>query len=146
MQTCPSLIRTLDIQCSNSTTSHVYRHSITDTTKSIPSTHIPVLTPQNSQQVENVRNKKLKEKRISNDSLYNLHEIAIDIPSFVHKIETYLDMVCVCGGKEILDKFEKVLLLQSPSSQMLSYDTTFKLGDFYVFALVFHHIFFRKHQ
>ena len=144
MQTCPSLIRTLDIQCSNSTTSHVYRHSITDTTKSIPSTHIPVLTPQNSQQVENVRNKKLNEKRISNDSLYNLHEIAIDIPSFVHKIETYPDMICVCGRKEILDEFEKVLLLQSPSSQMLSYDTTFKLGDFYVSALVFRHTLFQE--
>ena len=57
VQICPLVIRTLDIQCSNSTTSHVYRHSITDTTKSIPSTHIPVLTSRNSQQVENVRKK-----------------------------------------------------------------------------------------
>ena len=144
VRTCPSVMCTLDIQCSKSTTSNVYRHSITNTSKSIPSTHIPVLEPRNSQQVENVRNRKSKEKRISNDSLYNLHEIAIDIPSFVHKIETYPDMVCVCGWKEILDEFEKVLLLQSPSPQMLSYDTTFQLGDFYISALVFRHTLFQE--
>ena len=53
-------------------------------------------------------------------------------------------MICVCGRKDILDEFEKVLLLQSSSSQMLSYDTTFELGDFYVSALVFHHTLFQE--
>ena len=53
-------------------------------------------------------------------------------------------MVCVCGRKEILDKFAKVLPLQSPSSQMLSYDTTFKLGDFHVSTLVFCHTLFQE--
>ena len=48
------------------------------------------------------------------------------------------------GKKEILAEFEKVLLLQSPSSQLLSYDTTFQLGDLYVSALVFHHTLFRE--
>ena len=144
VRTCPSVMHNLDAQCSTSTTSNVYRTMITDTSMSIPSTHIPVLKPRDSQQVENVRNRKLKEKRIGHDSLYNLHEIATDNPSFIHKIETYPDMVCVCGRREILNEFEKVLLLQSPSSQLLSYDTTFQLGDFYVSALVFRHTLFQE--
>ena len=87
------------------------------------------MQPQNSQQVENIRNKKLREQRITHDALYNLHEIATDMPDFVHKIETHPYMLCICGKGTILEEFEKVLLLQSPYVspyvQLLSYDTTF---------------------
>ena len=52
------------------------------------------------------------------------------------EITTYPDLVGICGLQEILEEANKVLQLKSPS-QLLSYDTTFKLGDFYVSPLLF---------
>ena len=72
---------------------------------------------------------------MSHDSLYNLHEIALDLPDFVHLIHTYPDLVCVCGTKQ---------LLQSPVPQLLAYDTTFELGDFYLSTLTFRHTLFKE--
>ena len=43
----------------------------------------------------------------------------------------------------MLDKLEKVLYFDT-IEQCLSYDTTFKLGDFNVSALIFRHIIFRE--
>ena len=76
-------------------------------------------------------------KRISQDSLYNLHEISYDLPQFVWFIQTFPDLICVCGIKEILDQFDRVLLVDSVNPQLLSYDTTFQLGGFYVSSLLF---------
>ena len=52
-------------------------------------------------------------QRLSHDSLYNLHEIVIDMPDSVNSIHMHPDLVCVCGSKQLLDKFDSVLLLQS---------------------------------
>ena len=83
-------------------------------------------------------------KRISQDSLYNLHEISYDLPQFVWLIQTFPDLICVCGIKEILDQFDRVLLVDSVNPQLLSYDTTFQLGDFYVSSLLFRHTIFKE--
>ena len=85
-----------------------------------------------------------QQRRISQDALYNLHELAYDLPDFVWSIQTYPDLVSVCGQKEILDQLDRLLVLESPLSQLLSYDTTFKLGDFYVSCLLFRHNLFRE--
>ena len=97
---------------------------------------VPVYTPRNIQQLQNLRFKHLNQTRISQDALYNLHEIAYDIPGFIWKINTFPDLVCVCGLQEIVNELDRVLVLDT-SSQLLSYDTTFKLGDFYVSPLIF---------
>ena len=95
-----------------------------------------VTTPRNMKQLRNLRYKHLNQRRISRDALYNKHELAYDIPGFIRKITTYPDLVCISGLQEILEQANKVLQLKSPS-QLLSYDTTFKLGDFYVSPLLF---------
>ena len=56
-------------------------------------------------------------------------------PGFVWKITTFPDLVCVCGLKELLNEADRVIL---------SYDTTFQLGDFYVSLLIFRHIIFKE--
>ena len=140
-RTCQSVLCSIKNECAVSSTAKVYRRSITNKT---PTSHLSVLQARNSQQVENRRNKKLREQRISHDSLYNLHEIALDMPEFVHKVKTYPDMLCKCGHKAILDELDTVLLLQSPSPQLMSYDTMFQLGDFYVSVLTFRHTLFKE--
>ena len=104
---------------------------------------VPVYTPRNIQQLRNLRFKHLNQTRISQDALYNLHEIAYDIPGFIWKINTFPDLVCVCGLQEIVNELDRVLVLDT-SSQLLSYDTTFKLGDFYVSPLIFRHTLFKE--
>ena len=85
-----------------------------------------------------------QQRRISQDALYNLHEIAYDLPEFVWVIQTYPSLICVCGMQEVLDQLDRLLLVDSPSQQLLSYDTTFQLGDFYVSPLLFRHTLFTE--
>ena len=103
----------------------------------------PVLTPRNIKQLRNLRYQHLNDIRLSRDSLYNLHEIAYDIPGFIWKISTFPDLICVCGLEEIITEFDRVLHIDS-NKQLLSYDTTFQLGDFYVSPLMFWHVLFKE--
>lgn len=83
------------------------------------------------------------QSRISQDTLYNLHELAYDMTGFVWKITTFPDLICVFGMQELLEELDTVLLLES-ESQLLSYDTTFQLGDFYVSPFIFRHTLFSE--
>ena len=53
-------------------------------------------------------------------------------------------MFVATGHKAMFDEMDRVLLLDSPGAQLLSYDTTFQLGDFYVSVLSFKHVLFIK--
>jgi hypothetical protein len=141
VRTCPSVLKRLDKKCSIDTTAKVYKAEISS---EIPASHISVLHPKNSKQVENIRYKQMQKRRISHDALYNMHELAVDLPGFVHLIHTHPDLVCVLGQKAILDQLDRVLILDSPSTQLLSYDTIFQLGDFYVSILCFRHTLFKR--
>lgn len=101
--------------------------------------------PRNIQQLRNLRLKVLNEKHIFHDSLYNLHEIAYDVPGYIWKLSTHPDLVCVCALKEILEEMDRVLLLKDDCGQILSYNTTFQLGDFYVRIYIdFCHLLFKE--
>ena len=55
---------------------------------------VPVTTPRNMKQLRNLHYKQVQLSRISHDDMYNLHEIAYDIPGYIHKIITFPDLVC----------------------------------------------------
>ena len=69
--------------------------------------------------------------------------MALDMENFVHHITTFPDMVIVSGLKQVLEEMELVLG-DGGIDQLLSYDTTFTMGDFYVSILIFRHTFFIK--
>ena len=96
-----------------------------------------MLQPKDTRQVKNIKSQQQKTFKLTHDCLYNLHEIAADVPDFVHVIITHPDLICVCGSKELLEEFDRVLLLESPVPKLLSYDTTFQLGNFYLSTLAF---------
>ena len=129
--------------CTVSTASKVYKSSVTKVCGETDD-HLAVLQPRDQKQVQNVRMNELKSRRISHDALYNMHELAIDMPNFIHTIRTHPDLVCVCGHSAILEELDRVLLLDSSLPQLLSYDTTFQLGDFYVSILCFRHTLFKE--
>ena len=139
VRTCPSVIKDLKESCAHDTAAIVYRKFVADIP---PSSHTAVLHTKDTRQVKNIKSQQQRMLKLTHDSLYNLHEIAVDMPEFVHTIVTHPDLVCVCGNKELLQEFDRVLLLQSPVPQLLSYDTTFQLGNFYLSTLAFRHTLF----
>ena len=61
---------------------------------------------------------------------------------FIHKIVTHPDLFVICGLHPMLKDIDR--LLSIVDGQLLSYDTTFQLGDFYVSPLLFRNILFSK--
>lgn len=53
--------------------------------------------------------------RISQDTLYNLHEISYDTPDFIWKITTFPDLLCICGLKALLTEFDRGVYIGAPS-------------------------------
>ena len=83
------------------------------------------------------RNKRQKlyfeqKSQLSADSFLVLHEIAYMFPGFIWSITTYPDLTVTFG----LTEFFVLLQDCSPASVVLTYDTTFNLGDFYLTTLV----------
>ena len=132
VRTCGSVLR--ELENSTQSPSVVYKKKIVDCSSTMLS---PVLLPRNRKQVSNCQHLRRQAFRLSHDALYNLHELSYDIPDFVHKIVTFPDLIVVCGIKRFLMECNRLLALHStlPSSQLLSYDTTFQLGDFYLSPL-----------
>lgn len=68
--------------------------------------------------------------KVSKDNFIALHELAYMLQGFVWSITTYPDLIVTCGMLFFTE------LMQKASLYMLSYDTTFNLGDFYLSVLV----------
>ena len=103
-----------------------------------------IAIPRNIQQLRNLRFKVLSENGKCTDGLSNLHKFAYGRETnFIWKIETYPDLICILGLKDIMEEMDRVLQLNEVG-QLLSYDTTFNLGDFYVSLLVFRNVIFRE--
>ena len=49
----------------------------------------------------------------------------------------------ICGIDEILEKMDRVLGLKE-NRQLISYDTAFQLGDFYMSSLILRHMLFKQ--
>ena len=102
----------------------------------------PVLVPQNVKQVRNAQASQRQAFRLSHDALYNLHEMAYDRCGFVRKIVTYPDLVVMCALQNLTEELNRLVLAELDLPILLSYDTTFSLGDIYVSSLLFCHVLF----
>ena len=51
--------------------------------------------------------------------MFNIHELAYDIPQFTWKITTYPDLIHIFGMKNLLQEADQVLTLQDPPSPQL---------------------------
>ena len=114
-----------------------------------PVSHKRALHLWNSKKVENIWTNQLHNRRISRDSLYNLHKPAIDIPDFIHANRTHSDLVCICGQRASFQELNRVLhYMYFYNHPLLSYDTCtkFHLGDTHVSVLLFRHTLFKVGQ
>ena len=135
----------------SSTTSsakNVYRSLVTPSDAADPTTsshlpHPPVSTavPRNSEQARNALKAQRNKSRPSRDALFNLHELAYDT-TFVHHITTFPDLEVILYDRQMMHTFQSLLTTSSTDSvptQVVSYDTTFNIGDFYLSVLLFRH-------
>ena len=75
--------------------------------------------------------------QLTHDALYNLHKLAYYLDGFVKTITTYQDLAVICGHDRVISELDSVLHLISNQPQLLSYNTTFQLDDFYLSTLLF---------
>ena len=104
----------------------------------------PVLLPRNLKQIKNLQAKDRQSIRLSHDALYNTHELAHGLEDFVYKIITFSDLIIICGLKAVLQELDRIISAVTKRPILLSYDTTFRLGDFYVSSLLFRHVLFNQ--
>jgi len=140
-RTCPSLL--IEEGKINDSPANAYKEL--GLKSSCSSLHQPVLVPRNVKQIKNAQAKERQLTRLSHDAIVNLHALAIDLDDYVLQIDTFPDMVVVCGFKELFQQLDNLIsLTYCPKPVLLSYDTTFQLGDFYVSALLFRHVLFQS--
>ncbi len=140
-RTCKSYLHECEQKCQHDKANVVYKREVA--AKKCKPQSAPVNLPRNMKQLRNLCYKHLNQTRISRDAMYNLHEIAYDIPGFTWKITTFPDLTYICGLQEILEEADNVISLRS-TGQLLSYDTTFQMGDFYVSPFIIHHTIFKE--
>ena len=137
VRTCPSVINAA--KKSEDSPSNVYRQLVSQ-----PSHLSAVLAPRNVKQIRNAQQSQRQAFRLSHDSVYNLFELAYDSCGFVHKIESYPDLVVICGLQSLIDELNRIIAANLEFTNLLSYDTTFCLGDIYVSSFLFRHVIFES--
>ena len=90
-----------------------------------------IMKPRNSKQIANLQQGERNKSRLTHDALYNLHTEAYDLCGFIITIRTFPDLIVVCGHGSLAEELDGLLQADSEVPQLLSYDTTFQLGDFY---------------
>ena len=76
------------------------------------------------------------------DDLFNLVELTYDIQDYTHRMFLVPELGVVLGHRAMLQEFRAVLCTKGQQPQLVSYDTTYNLGDFYVSPLLFRHTLF----
>ena len=131
-RTAPSVLQSLKENI-HSLASEVYKKKVTGGL--MPGHSMLIL--RNIKQVTNAQYNSRQMMRLTKDAMYNLCEIAYKAPHFVKRIATFPDVQVICMDNWMAAEFNK--LLQECSPSMMTYDTTFQLGNFYVSPLLFHH-------
>ena len=108
----------------------------------VPYTHEATMKPRNPQQVKNAQAQARKKKRHTQDDLFNLVELTLDLKDFTHMLFLVPELGVVLAHRAMLQECRAVLSTRGHQQQLLSYDTTYNLGDFYVSPLLFRHTLF----
>jgi hypothetical protein len=90
--------------------------------------------PRDLKQVQNEMLNAKQKLRLTRDSLYNVHVRAFD-GNFVKIIVTFPELIIIGWDDNLAEVFNSLLGIAEPVG--VFYDTTFKLGDYYVSILSF---------
>lgn len=74
--------------------------------------------------------------------IVDLRDLAFELETFVKSIKTVPEFICVMGSEEMLQEFDRVLDLDCTYSQLLSYNSVYLPGGYFVSTLMFRHLLF----
>lgn len=133
-RTKPSVMKRMAEEVQSEVPHKIYKKMITEESES--PINEATDRPRNVKQLSNIKASQLAQQRISRDAIMNLHEMAFEENGFIWHITTYPDLVVICGQQEILTVLSETIAWNR-AGVLLSYDTTFCLGEFYVSTLLF---------
>ncbi len=84
-RTCPSVLKAIALQ--NESPENICKSLISKS--EIPPQYQNTLVPRDRRQVVNIQQRERQKSRVTCDALYNMHELAFDLGSFVKVIMTY---------------------------------------------------------
>lgn len=105
---------------------------------------MPTNKPRNVKQVYNAVHNKKKQRGIANDEIFALYELALQLEGFLWNISIYPEVLITVGLPDLLAHARQMMResqLNPNLPQLMSYDTTFNFGDFYLSAFVVRNIF-----
>ena len=140
-KTLKSTLACLEDKCTSNEPGSVYKKSINET--GLTAQQQGVLNAKNKKQLENLRYKQNCRKKLTHDSAYNTLQLAYNLDNFVVEFALYPELRLVLASKQLADELNRLLSVKGSDPVLLSYDTTFDLGDFYVSPLIVKHPFFK---
>jgi len=100
---------------------------------------MPTDRPRDRKQCENVKYYQNKTGRLSRDEIFSSIEFALQSGNFLRKFEIYPNLVITLAHEDFLKEAKDIIKLSNADvtlPQLVSYDTTFSMGDFYLSVLV----------
>ena len=140
-RTLPSTIADIRNKATDKQPSKIYKEMVVNI--SFPGMYQAVENTRNIEQVRNQYRLLRRETRLTHDQIYSTLELVYHLDGVVHDIAIYPDLYCIVSHPEVTSELNKVLVVKSDATALLSFDTTFNIGDFYVSNLVFRHVLFQ---
>nr|XP_033773412.1 tyrosine--tRNA ligase, mitochondrial isoform X1 [Geotrypetes seraphini]XP_033773422.1 tyrosine--tRNA ligase, mitochondrial isoform X1 [Geotrypetes seraphini]XP_033773431.1 tyrosine--tRNA ligase, mitochondrial isoform X1 [Geotrypetes seraphini]XP_033773440.1 tyrosine--tRNA ligase, mitochondrial isoform X1 [Geotrypetes seraphini]XP_033773444.1 tyrosine--tRNA ligase, mitochondrial isoform X1 [Geotrypetes seraphini]XP_033773450.1 tyrosine--tRNA ligase, mitochondrial isoform X1 [Geotrypetes sera len=103
-----------------------------------------VMLPRDVQQVRNAKKAQKRKNQAILDDLNSAEEHSFLLDDFVWLYSLLPEVVVMAGHREMCKIFEDLASQTNDIPVLMSYDTTFKLGDYYISTLVFLHGFFKE--
>ena len=94
-------------------------------------------TVRDEEQVTNALKIQRRQKRMTHDGLFNLVGLELDLGCFISFFQVLPQVVVMGYHADLKEILEKLIDRDDLPYQLLTYDTTFKLGDFYLSTLIF---------
>ena len=85
-----------------------------------------------------------QEQRYTQEDLFNLVELAQDIPGYIHHMFLGSELGVVLAHRGMLQELRAVLSVPGAQPQLLSYNTTYNLGDSYMSPMFSRHMLLEK--
>lgn len=96
---------------------------------------MPVGRPRDLKQVQNTVCAARQDKRLKNDEIFSLFQLAAHLDDFIWKMVMYPDLAIMVAHRELIKETRDILRMSTTEKtlpQLLSYDTTSNLDDFCV--------------
>ncbi|CAF1143214.1 unnamed protein product, partial [Didymodactylos carnosus] len=129
-RTKPSVLNNIKEVVQHNTGSKVYKDIIS-------TSEFESICPRNVKQTNNLRHLFLNKNRLTNDEILNVIQLSFELNDFI-RVASFPNVAIVLIHKESEDIFKNLLEATSEYIQLF-YDTTFKIGSYYLSILISDH-------